>query len=300
MASSLDHPVHTFSGKFSEGELYDESYYSDIVSNRFGTEHRTVVPDAGGFQEHMPKLIWHMDEPAVGAGVFPQYMVCRLARENGVVVVNGGQGGDELFAGYPKYLEPRQGRLKTRMRRGMTFQAGLTRRFRQSAGPVSPLPSVLDDPLANEMYNDLRLYLAALLHVEDRTSMAVSLESRTPFIDYRLVELASSISTMQKMSGGLKSLLIQAMADVLPNEIVERRDKKGFPTPIGVWFRGELRGWLREKLLHPDSGCRYVYRTDFLRLALAAHDLGPDMSSILWPALNIALWFEQFRAGVDW
>jgi asparagine synthase (glutamine-hydrolysing) len=299
-------PVHTFSGAFAEGAQYDEREFINVVAQRFGTLHHEVVPGWEVVPQLLPTLIWHMDEPSVGPGLLPQFLVCSLSRDHGVTVVNGGQGGDELFGGYPKYLAHHD--LAQRARTALGRQrrrllGGVSRDFHRAVrGLDLRRPGVLADPLANEMYGDVRHYLQALLHVEDRTSMAVSIESRTPLLDYRLVELAASIPSSDKMAGGvLKSVLRDAMRDLLPSVIVDRRDKRGFPTPIGPWMRGPLHQWVRQVVLDPDFLQRRIYTRARLETLLALHRRAAvDATHPLWQALNIALWFQRFDADPAW
>ena len=96
--------VRTFSGAFAEGPAYDERPYIRAVVERYHTDHHEVVPTWEDLPATLPRLVWHLDEPVVGAGAFPQWHVCRITRAAGVLVVNGGQGGDELFGGYYGYI----------------------------------------------------------------------------------------------------------------------------------------------------------------------------------------------------
>jgi asparagine synthase (glutamine-hydrolysing) len=314
--------VATFSGAFAEGEAYDERRWIRLVVARYGTDHHEVVPTAEDLRRDLPQLAWHMDEPTAGPGVFPQFRVCRLARDAGVIVVNGGQGGDEIFGGYPRYLLPlRHGGLRRRLRpevlrtvaRRTLYGGRLGRvvtglhpdlaRALRGHRPERPM-AIPGDPVAEEMYFDLRHYLPALLHVEDRTSMAVSLESRVPLLDHRLVELAAAIPAAEKLAGGqLKPLLRAAVGDVVPREIVARTDKRGFPTPVRPWLRGPLHDWARRTLLDPSSpfAQRRVYSARHLSSVLEAHRRGlPGATHALWSALSIALWFDAFDVEPAW
>jgi asparagine synthase (glutamine-hydrolysing) len=94
---------HTFTGAFADGPQYDETRYARAVADHVGSVHHEVWPTAAEFADAMPKLVYAMDEPAAGPGLFPQYCVSKLAREH-VKVVLGGQGGDEIFGGYARYL----------------------------------------------------------------------------------------------------------------------------------------------------------------------------------------------------
>jgi asparagine synthase (glutamine-hydrolysing) len=94
-----------------------------------------------------------------------------------------------------------------------------------------------------------RLLLPALLHVEDRVTMAHSLESRVPLLDRRILELAAVLPTRLAFGDGEpKRLLRRAARGLAPDCAVARRDKMGFPVPLHLWARGPLRDWLRERL----------------------------------------------------
>jgi asparagine synthase (glutamine-hydrolysing) len=146
---------------------------------------------------------------------------------------------------------------------------------------------------------DLRHYLPALLQVEDRMSMAWSLESRVPLLDYRLVELAMRIPPHLKLRHlETKHILRQAVADLLPPVVAARRDKKGFPTPIGPWFAGPLHPWLREQLLGPAARARGLFHPDAVTALLDDHAARhADHSRALWMMVNTHFWFKQFIEG---
>ncbi len=94
---------HTFTGLFAEGKEFDESEYAKTVATASKTAHHEITITAQDFLNDIEHIIWCMDEPGAGPGVLPQYCVCRLASEF-VKVVMGGQGGDEIFIGYARYL----------------------------------------------------------------------------------------------------------------------------------------------------------------------------------------------------
>jgi asparagine synthase (glutamine-hydrolysing) len=161
-----------------------------------------------------------------------------------------------------------------------------------------PLPgnrSALGEALAF----DLRHYLPALLQVEDRMSMAWGLESRVPLLDHRLVEAAMRIPPAIKLHGlEPKHILRRAVADLLPPAVAARRDKKGFPTPIGPWFRGELQPWLREQLTGPAAEARCLFDTAAVQRLVDEHAAGTaDHSRPLWMLLNTHQWYEVFVEG---
>jgi asparagine synthase (glutamine-hydrolysing) len=148
-------------------------------------------------------------------------------------------------------------------------------------------PRVFDGWLNNVLYWELtRTRLPALLRYEDRLSMAFSIESRVPFLDHRLVELAFALpDAVKRHAGWSKYGLRRALAGVLPRSVVWRRDKKGFPTPVGNWLR-DSRGAGALSLL-PQAGL-----DGFMREHV---DGRADRSWQLWRALSTELWLDAFE-----
>ena len=209
--------VRTFSGAFSEGAAYDERRYVRDVVRMYRTDHHETLPTADDLPLLLDHMIWHMDEPAAGPGLLLQYRVCELTRRSGVTVINGGQGGDEEWAGYfgyvPAYLrmlarqarhgpeavemaadiarlalnpatrasmlraieQGRRGRLEATNRAG-AWAGPLFRNVAEESQNTQPTDEQYRTPLGRAIYNDIKWYLPALLQVEDRISMAFSLE----------------------------------------------------------------------------------------------------------------------------
>lgn len=357
-ARNLPHPIKTFSGKFAESEFYDETYYARLVSRAAGTEYLEVTPTWECFAQSMAKIAWHMDEPCVGPGIFPQSRVCRLAADN-VKVVLGGQGGDEIFAGYPRYFMTldnvkdngtgqtavsqlgsrsltqkvagnwafvlnyaRQHGVMTTLRKiwnharqepagleeywkkismsmmqdSPIFSADLRQKF-TAYDMDSPFFRYLrldntDDILDKILYHDFKLYLPGLLQVEDRTSMSVSLESRVPVLDYRVVEYAATIPSYLKVKKlEPKYIFKRAVSNIIPREVLQRKDKKGFPTPINVWFKKQLLSYLEGILLDKSARERGLFDPAWVDKVMHWEH---DYSWPLWSLLNVELWFKIF------
>lgn len=160
-------------------------------------------------------------------------------------------------------------------------------------------PRMFDDRLSQRLYNDLTLHsIPSLLRYEDRNSMAFSLESRTPFLDYRLVEFCFSLPSEFKISGAeTKVVLRRAMSGLMPREVVERKDKLGFPTPVSHWFRGELRGWVESVFRDRRFLDRGIFASSEVEAVLARHVAGEDRSWDLWRFLSTEFWARQFLDG---
>lgn len=146
-------------------------------------------------------------------------------------------------------------------------------------------------PLDKMLYHDIKTYLPGLLQVEDRTSMSHSLESRVPLLDYRLVEFAASIPADLKVKGmEAKYIFKQAIKGLIPDKVWKRTDKKGFPTPIPIWFK-KNPSFARDILLTKQAISRGLF--DFKHVEkLIQH---PDQNSwLLWSLLNVEMWFKIF------
>lgn len=152
--------------------------------------------------------------------------------------------------------------------------------------------SPFNDPAAKVMHWDAQTYLPGLFLQDDRMSMAHSLESRVPLADPRLVRFAFSLPFDLKMRGGAsKWVLRQAVADVLPQQVLERR-KIGFDTPAERWLQGEHRGWAREILTSRAANERGLLRTKEVA-ALLDRPESPQWFNLIWKALCIELWAQQ-------
>ncbi|PRX67130.1 asparagine synthase (glutamine-hydrolysing) [Cohnella sp. SGD-V74] len=140
------------------------------------------------------------------------------------------------------------------------------------------------------LYHDLKSYLPALLHVEDRTSMAVSLESRVPLLDHRIVELAATIPLDIKVKHDEpKYILKKAVKGIIPKEIISRKDKKGFPTPIEFWMRND-KELLENILLDERSTKRGLFNPEELKRLINSG----NQPLLIWMLLNVELWFRIF------
>jgi asparagine synthase (glutamine-hydrolysing) len=140
-----------------------------------------------------------------------------------------------------------------------------------------------------------RTSLPALLHYEDRNSMAFGIEARVPFLDYRLVEFCLGLPVELKIHRGeTKYLLRRALGDVLPAPVLNRRDKKGYPTPAATWLRSVAKEWSREILLDDRTRRRGILDMASVERKLAEHADGRrDWSWPIWRWLSVEHWFRQ-------
>jgi len=353
-SSLLDTNLKTFTGRFKEGKEYDESYFARKVSEFADTIYYEVVLSPKDFIDSFPNLIYFMDEPAAGPGLFPQYFVSKLASKN-VKVVLGGQGGDEIFGGYTRYLiayleeclkgaifetqkkdkfvvtfesilpnlpylkryipmlqyfwreglfEEADRRYFRLIRRDIELKNLLSEEFinfpPNNYNPFEEFQKIFNQPnlgsLFNKMTNfDMQTLLPALLQVEDRTSMGVSLESRVPLLDHRVAELAASIPPTIKFKGGsLKYIFKRAIKNIVPKEIINRKDKMGFPVPLSEWYNKQLKNFLKDVLLDESVKRRGIFKVKNIEKELFVER---KYGRKIWGLLCLEMWFKIFVDG---
>lgn len=166
-----------------------------------------------------------------------------------------------------------------------------------NTGNMPTLNRNLASALDTELYNEVTATsLPALLRYEDRNSMAFSIEARTPFLDYRLVEFCLGLPfTMKIRRSETKVIMRQALKGILPDMIINRSDKKGYPTPMVRWLREDGCAQAKEILLSPESRGRKIFNAQVLEKSLKKHAAGNvDLSWEIWRWLTTELWFRQF------
>jgi asparagine synthase (glutamine-hydrolysing) len=134
----------------------------------------------------------------------------------------------------------------------------------------------------------------------DRMSMAASLEVRCPLLDHKLAEFAATLPHCWKMNerGTGKAILLEAIGDRLPSAVLTR-SKMGFGVPIGIWFRGPLRAFLRDHLTSREFLDRNIVNPDFLRHLLDEHESGRRNNDIrLWTLLMLELWLREWQSDL--
>lgn len=352
----------SFHGKFTGFPGYDESEYAATVAQAAGNSLHEIDITAADFPRHIRDVIYHLDYPVAGPGSFPQYMVSGLASRH-MKVVLGGQGGDEIFGGYARYLvayleQCIKAAIEGTYKNGnyvVTIESivpnlGLLREYKplikefwreglfgrlderyfrlidRSSDMVDEVDwSQLDkrcvfadfQTIFNNPHNvrkeayfdsmthfDFKCLLPALLHVEDRMSMAHGLESRVPFLDHPLLEFVATVPADVKFEGGkMKHLLKSAYAGLLPRTLLDRRDKMGFPVPLKEWFHGELNEMIRDTFRSQRAQNRPFINSEAV---LRNFDGAAKFSRKTWGLLSLELWYQifhdnagRFRAMLD-
>lgn len=316
---------------------FDERPQAESLSNVLKTEHYEMVMHAGDMEHVMPELIWHLEDLRVGQ-CYPNFYVARLAGKF-VKVVLSGVGGDELFGGYPwryqhglgcttpgAYLDKYYGfwqRLVPDTDKTAFFSDDVVRALKgQSTCDAmrsvfrSDMPMETDSDFINAcLYFELKTFLHGLLVVEDRMTMAHSLESRVPFLDNDLVDFACKLAPHYKVSerdrrdvdeNDLrkgrpdvrprtgKRILRTAMDKIVPGDVTARA-KQGFSAPDASWFRGESIDYVNALLRSPRASIYDYLRHDYVMKMLDEHSSGEHNHRLLiWSLLSFEWWLRRF------
>lgn len=286
MQSQSGRPVKTFSIGFEETG-YNEAPQAREVASWLGTEHNELYVTPREAHEVIPLLPEIFDEPFSDPSQIPTLLVSRLARSQ-VTVSLSGDGGDELFGGYSRYLTTRAvwratGWIPTALRRGLgavlpghrgavwrdllAKPSGEALYYRMVSHWKNPdevviggceyptsLSKLQGSPgrfglTSHMMLADLVSYLPDdILTKVDRASMAVGLEARVPLLDHRVVEFAAGLPVSMKIRAGKGKWLLRQVLERYVPRKLTERPKMGFGVPIGMWLRGPLRDWAEDLL----------------------------------------------------
>jgi len=325
--------IKTFSAVYN-GYERDESRYISIVAEKTGMANYRIHPTAEKLSEDLFKIIKLIGEPFPSASIYAQNCVQKLARGNDVTVVLDGQGADELLAGYHYFLGfYLVDLLKTlRLKRFASECYNLIKGKEYMIGVQSSLYLLLpifireqiflrESLLSREMMNGsvatteyfknfsdcrslgqslefhLKYRLEQLLKWEDRNSMGNQTESRVPFLDYRIIEFISGLpDDFIIREGRTKALLRDAMIDIVPSEILERRDKIGYETPDAYWLKTEdFEKLLSDWFLRGEPLCKEYIDVKKLRLQIKEHlHKNKNHARNLWKAVFLEAWLKTF------
>jgi len=343
--------VKTFSIGFEE-DSFDESKFARQVANHLQTEHYEEKLSVEKAADLISEIGTWLDEPVSDGSLIPTLLLARFVKKH-VTVALGGDGGDEIFAGYPMYFAHKvagvynsipqilRGNLIEPVIRNLPvsnknlsfdykakrFVAAanfdtvtrhhswfgsfsfaeqnnlLTREVLQnSSGDIyagaKNLLQICDaeNEIERMQFLDINFYLAEdILTKVDRASMAVSLETRAPFLDPRIAEFAASIPLEYKLKGkNGKYILKKAMENLLPKNILHR-PKKGFGIPIAEWLKGRLNPLMRDLLAPERLRTQGLFNSEYVQKLVKDHEIGAVSNhKQLWTLLVFQLWYENF------
>ena len=246
----------------------DESRYIDIMADKLGVHSNQIEPKEKDIPIEYEKLVWHLENPPEST-LMSSWHTFKLVSSTDVKVTLDGQGADEQLAGYLPYLMNyisslsftdmiKEAKLCSKIpdAKKYVFRGLTIGMFRVVFGEkllnlfIHKVLRKNFEPSLNQVLLDAtNRGLITLIHYADHTSMAFSIESRMPFMDYRLVEFLASVPACFKMRNGWTKYIARVAFDgKLPDEVNWRKDKMGWPVPENYWFRGNLKEWFIEKV----------------------------------------------------
>ncbi len=319
---------------------FDERQKAEYMSYLFKTEHYEMVLKAGDMERVLPEVAWHLEEPRVGQS-YPNYYAAQLASKF-VKVVLSGDGGDELFGGYPwryyravvndgfehyidKYYLYWQRLIDNKDIKRIfapiwdkVHHVWTRDIFRDVFMKHEHNLRQPEDYVNHSLYLEAKTFLHGLLVVEDKLSMAHSIETRVPFLDNDLVDFAMTIPVnlklknlkevarinendprpknalfFQKHKDG-KLLLRKVMKRYIPKEITDG-EKQGFSAPDASWFKGESIEYVRKQLFKNDANIYQFLDKTATQDLVGEHLEGKKNRRLfIWSLLNMEWWLRKF------
>ena len=340
MAKLMKEKVQTYSIGFHSAQ-YNEAHHAKKVANYLGTNHHEEIlsPDPALVVE---KISHVLDQPFADSSIIPTYLLAKFAREN-LIVALGGDGGDEVFGGYNRYLATpvlqslnpllgiAQAGLNHVDRKVFRHSLSVNRLVSQllpKASIESRYSSILSLTQSQELRalirpdiysndaevaylnqfqsknlssfdrmirSDFETYLPSDLLVKiDISTMANSLELRSPFLDVNVVEWGVSLPRKYKIKGfETKHILKDVARSLVPAQLIER-PKMGFSIPRAEWLRTGMKDLLIDSLTDATTTQRGWFHPNEIKNTIDAHMVGKDKDNVLWPALMLELWARRW------
>jgi asparagine synthase (glutamine-hydrolysing) len=318
---------------------FDERNKAEHMSYLFKTEHYEMVLKAGDMERVLPKMAWHIEEPRVGQS-YPNFYAAQLASKF-VKVVLSGAGGDEMFAGYPwRYYRAVTNRdFEDYIDKYYLYWQRLlpNTELKQLFAPIwadinhvwtrdifrdvfEKQNTTLENPedyINHSLYFEAKTFLHGLLVLEDKLSMAHSLETRVPFLDNDLVDFAMQLPVKLKLSNlgevirmnenepgkhlkyfgktkDGKLALRKVMEQYIPQEITGAV-KQGFSGPDGSWFKGESIDYLRQLFFDNNAFIFKYLDRKTVRSLLSEHMEGKyNRRLLIWSLLSFEWWLREY------
>jgi asparagine synthase (glutamine-hydrolysing) len=300
--------IKTFSIGFEPvgGVSGDEFKYSDLIAERFSTDHHRIQVSARDVLEALPGTIHAMSEPMMSHDAVGFYLLSREVSRH-VRVVQSGQGADEVFGGYhwyPRLLDSNDlttdyadayfDRDHDEMREALAphfingdYSREFIDKFFEGAGGSRPVDKAL------QLDTEIMLIDDPVKRVDNMT-MAWGLEGRVPFLDHEVVELAARIPADLKVSRGGKYILKEAARSVVPPEVIDR-PKGYFPVPALKYLRGPFLEFVRQVLGDDRARRRQLFNRAYVDKLLTdpEHALTPKGHSKLWQVAVLECWLQS-------
>jgi len=264
----------TFSAVFNEERFSEKKYIAKFKTNHLELNKHFIYPKAEDLPKIIDELIYTQEEPFRSLAVFSQYEIYKYIKANtNTTVLLNGQGADEIFTGYTNFYYVYLLELLKTFKLKLFFKEFVALKENRKLSVTNIMLQILitfvnifarrsdkyklfnknfattkskkkfNNLLKNSLYKNLTFSaLREYLKYEDKNSMRFSLESRLPFLDYRLVQSAYSLKNKEKIRNGISKFTLREIAKgKIPEEILNRKDKMGFVSPQEVWQKTILK-----------------------------------------------------------
>ncbi|MBL8022442.1 MAG: asparagine synthase (glutamine-hydrolyzing) [Leptospirales bacterium] len=308
----------------SDSPAFDERPFIDEVVRATETTNHRVFPDFEGVARSIDRAVWHQDEPFSSTSIMAQWFVFEEARKRNLLVMLDGQGADEQLAGYGKYQGSFLLELLLGLRVGEFFREANS--LARKVGWLSVFRSMLRNLLpawlhflssfvSTPSYSNLAIFkwmrgislrrlalreilhtsLPMLLRYEDRNSMAHSVESRTPFLDFRLVEFSLSLPPDFKIQDSIaKRILREGMRGRIPDRIADRKDKMAFVTPEFLWMK-EHPEFFAQQIEETQRIAKGLGGDELYRRAIKSVKAAAGLDPLVWRVWILGRWMRVFK-----
>jgi len=321
--SSVRSSINTFSVgfKLSEGEQ-SEKFNADFelarrTAKHFGTSHHEILVKESDLIKSLENSIWHLDEPIANSTIIPQLILSKFAKKYADVALTG-DGGDELFGGYPRYLKSR---LLDYSPIPVSVEKRVARFMFQKDNVLSRVinPEYFNQPITLQFFKnsfekfdgnlteglmrtDRQNWLVdeALMRT-DKLNMAHGVEARVPFLDRELVEYAATIPINQKVSlFNTKIILREAFMKDLP-DFLFNQPKRGFFSPGAKWLRRPEFSKFVKYVCNQDyyQPTKDLFNFKNLKIIIDNHTNGSEYNlNIIWAVLSFQIWAKRYRISL--
>ena len=296
--------IQTFSVGYETHNQYSELSYAKTVADHIKSDHHPLVINQKDYIRSLDEVLENLEEPHADPAAIPLYLLSKEINSSGIKTVFSGEGSDELFLGYDNYakflkyykfkdsldseqngfLDDIVGALQTQTKESeylrrvvkgeniynsfgeIYTQAQKKKLFKKL--PTFKSEKAKKDPVDWMSFIDTKVWLGeALLSKVDKMTMANSVETRNPFLDFRLVDTAFSIKSVLKVGNTNKYLLKKVASKYIPNEIINRT-KKGFNSPFNEWLFQEYKDDILKIILEVNNQTGF-FNEEYVRFIYA-------------------------------
>lgn len=317
IVASLSRPKCLFSAVVRGRKYLEEESYLKYVESASSSETLRVTPSITQLESHLVEMVYALDFPVTTLAGFTQFVVCEQVNKHQVRILLSGLGADEFFGGYVRYaalmLRDRLDLVAARFPDYKPLLSKTTEADRsrlphrtyfhlinrgefseEGANVVKEIFSRGSSILNSAALVDMSISFPPLLRADDRLNMYFGIEGRSPFLDHRIVEFALSLEDSLKIRNqanriDTKFVLREAFKDVISPEILERRDKVGFPSPVTLWLNDRYNYVVNNanRVLQTSNALKGIFDNSILSDT-------SEFSRTKWHMVQFAAWYLIF------